>query len=204
VDTLEGGGFRDRGPELECEARGHVPPGAAALCSQGSQSSQRSGAEGLAGCSDECGWSQEAEHWLDQSFPRAVAPAIPPKDPYLLNVERWPPGIKARCKCFVFPKPSNRRFGEQIVYLCNAARRVADNLALQHAIWLATKLRMPLVVLTILPCPLSARLSSHDPHADSPGVRAYSQQPPRMRSRKEMSQLSALLAMRRALVCACA
>jgi hypothetical protein len=47
----------------------------------------------------------------------------------------------------VFPKPSNRRFGEQIVYLCNAARRIADNLALQHSVWLASKLRMPLIVL---------------------------------------------------------
>jgi hypothetical protein len=56
-------------------------------------------------------------------------------------------GIKARCKCFVFPKPRNRRFGEQIVYLCNTARRIADNLALQHSIWLASKLRMPLIVL---------------------------------------------------------
>jgi hypothetical protein len=57
---------------------------------------------------------------------------------------------KVRSKCFVFPKPGNRRFGEQIVYLCSAARRISDNLALQHSIWLATKLQMPLVVLSLL------------------------------------------------------
>ena len=28
-----------------------------------------------------------------------------------------------------------------------AARRIADNLALQHSVWLASKLRMPLIVL---------------------------------------------------------
>ena len=55
-------------------------------------------------------------------------------DPYLLNKERWPPAVKARSKCFVFPKPENRCYGQQILYLCSSARRCADNLALHHAV----------------------------------------------------------------------
>lgn len=63
----------------------------------GGEGSQRSGGEGVLGCElgcEESGCSHEAESWLGQSFPREVIPAIPPKDPYLLNVEKWPPGIK--------------------------------------------------------------------------------------------------------------
>jgi hypothetical protein len=66
---------------------------ASAKWSLGSQNSQRSGGEGVIGC-EEGGCSQEAESWLDQSFTRKVTPVIPPQDPYLLNVEKWPSGIK--------------------------------------------------------------------------------------------------------------
>jgi hypothetical protein len=80
-------------PGHNCQPYRHAVPEASAQWSLGSQNSQRSGGEGVIGC-EEGGCSQEDESWLDQSFTRKVTPVIPPKDPYLLNVEKWPPGIK--------------------------------------------------------------------------------------------------------------
>ena len=80
-------------PGRNCQSYRHAVSEASAKWSLGSQNSQRSGGEGVIGC-EEGGCSQEAESWLDQSFTRKVTPVIPPQDPYLLNVEKWPSGIK--------------------------------------------------------------------------------------------------------------
>jgi hypothetical protein len=80
-------------PGHNCQPYRHAVSEASAQWSLGSQNSQWSGGEGARGC-EEGGCSQEAESWLEQSFQREVTPVIPPQDPYLLNVEKWPPGIK--------------------------------------------------------------------------------------------------------------
>ena len=136
--------------------------------------------------------------YMNASLPRVIAPAIPETDPYLLAIEKWPPAIKARCKCFAFPRPDDRRFGEQIVYLCSAALRVGDNLALQHALWLASKLRLPLVVLALLPAPLS----SPRPTAAATALNAtagLAHQSDASNGRRNMAKLGALVEMRKAL-----
>ena len=186
--------------------------------SQESQGSQSNGEAGTLGSrSAGLGSHSSMQHrFLHLAFPRRVDPLIPPTDPYLLNKERWPPAVKARTKCFVFPKPENRRFGHQVLYLCSSARRTADNLALQHAVWLASKLRMSLVVLVLLPRPLSSRLRG-DRAPNSPaaadsqdggtaktesgneGEESYADLAPQRRGRREMAELGALLELRKGL-----
>lgn len=102
--------------------------------------------------------------------PVLVLPTIPPTQPYLLK--EWPPFIKRRSFAYkVFRRStsisvvttaitavsSTIPYPAHIVYFMDSCARIEDNLTLQLCIWLSSKLRLPLLVMSYLTATSTAR-----------------------------------------------
>lgn len=96
------------------------------------------------------------EEYADEAFEATVEPAVSEQDPYLILVKKdeegmkrnWCDGVRKRFRAR-FPAKIDRVVGTHIVYVCGVARRLADNAALQHSMWLAKHLCLPLVVIAL-------------------------------------------------------
>jgi len=135
-------------------------------------------------------WSCGAEAWgsatshdfEDDAMEATVLPEIVEQDPYLILVKKdeeqrrknWPDDVRKRFRA-KFPSVAERKFGQHIVYICSKARRVADNAALQHSMWLAKHLSMPLIVLSHVNVPLPATRDAKIPRRFLASLEALSE-----------------------------
>jgi hypothetical protein len=118
----------------------------------------------------------------DVAMEATVLPEIVERDPYLILVKKdeeqrrknWPDDVRKRFRA-KFPAVAERKFGQHIVYVCSKARRVADNAALQHSMWLAKHLSMPLIVLSLVNVPLPVTRDAKIPARSLASLEALSE-----------------------------